>query len=63
MKNAAMAFPALGLILGFGFSVPAGATVAKSLILQSNQTVQQQNTCKEDEVWDETLKKCVKKKM
>ncbi|GBE44238.1 hypothetical protein BMS3Bbin10_02329 [bacterium BMS3Bbin10] len=59
MKNAVMALPVFGLILGF--TSPVGATISKSLILQSNEIVQQQDTCKEDEVWDETLKKCVKK--
>jgi len=64
MKNAAMALPVLGLILGF--ASPVGATVSESLILQSNgnmNIVQQQDTCKEGEIWDEKEKKCVKKKM
>jgi hypothetical protein len=64
MKNAAMVLPVLGLILGI--ASPVGATVSKSLILQSNgnmNIVQQQDTCKEGEMWDEKEKKCVKKKM
>ncbi|MHA1164843.1 MAG: hypothetical protein ACTSP0_04585 [Alphaproteobacteria bacterium] len=64
MKNAAMALPVLGLILGF--ASPAGATVSKSLILQSKghvSIVKQQSTCKEGEMWDEKEKKCMKKKM
>ncbi len=64
MKNAAMALPVLGLILGF--TSPVGATVSKSLILQAKgnlEIVQQQDTCKEGEIWDEKEKKCVKKKM
>ena len=59
MKNVAMALPVLGLILGF--ASPAGAAVSKSPILQSNEIVQQQDTCKKDEVWDEKEKKCMKK--
>ncbi len=59
MRNAAMALPVFGLILGFGGL--AGATVSKSPILPSNEIVQQQETCEEGEIWDETLKKCVKK--
>jgi len=64
MKNAATALPVLILILGF--AGPAGATAIKSLTLQSAGSmdiVQQQSTCREGEVWDETEKKCKKKEM
>ena len=64
MQKAAMALPVLGLLLGF--TSPVGATISKSLILQSKgdvSIVQQQSTCKEGEMWDEKEKKCIKKKM
>ena len=63
MKKAAIALPVLGLILGF--ASPTGATVSKSATLQTKgnvNLVQQQSTCKTDEVWDEKEKKCLKKK-
>lgn len=64
MKNTIAALPILGLVLGF--AGPAGATSMKSLILQSGgatSIVQQQETCKEGEIWDETEQKCKKKEM
>ncbi len=55
MKSTALALMACGLFLVF--AAPVVATGWKG----SAPLVNQQDTCKDGEVWDEATKKCVKK--
>lgn len=55
MKSTALALMAAGLILVF--AAPVIATGWKG----HAPLVNQQETCKDGEVWDEAMKKCVKK--
>lgn len=60
MKTAALSLPLFALLLGL--AVPASAADRSGVsVSKDTATVSQQDTCKEDEVWDDETKKCVKK--
>jgi len=62
MKATALALPVMSL--AFAFAAPVSAKSPTGLSLEATGAavvINQQNTCKDGEVWDETEKKCVKK--